>query len=259
MDLELAGRSAIVTGASRGIGRAIAEALGAEGARVALCARGTPALEAAAERVRRAGAPEALPIAADVTEPSDCERLVEAAAARLGGVDVLINNAGGSFREGELRERWGRSYETNLLAPVRLMELCRAHLARSAAERPGGAAVVNVASIYGRESGGQAAYNATKSALIAASKAYALAWAPDGIRVNVVAPGSVAFEGGSWGERLRREPEAMREFVAREIPAGRFGRPEEVAQAAVFLASPRSSWVMGAALNVDGGQSRSNT
>ena len=94
MDLELAGRSAIVTGASRGIGRAIAEALAAEGARVALCARGTPALEAAAERVRRAGAPEALPIAADVTEPSDCERLVETAAARLGGVDVLINNAG---------------------------------------------------------------------------------------------------------------------------------------------------------------------
>ena len=258
MDLGLAGRAAIVTGASRGIGLAVAELLGAEGARVALCARGVPALDDAAGRVREAGAPEAVPIAADVTDPSDCERLVAAAAARLGGIDILVNNAGGSFREGGLAARWGRSYETNLLAPVRLMELCHPHLARSASGRPGGAAVVNVASIYGREAGGSAAYNATKSALIAASKAYALAWAPAGIRVNVVAPGSIAFEGGSWGERLRSEPEAMRDFVAREIPAGRFGRPEEVARAAVFLASPQASWVMGAALNVDGGQSRSN-
>ncbi len=258
MDLGLGGRVALVTGASRGIGLAIAETLGAEGARVALCARGEQVLEDAARHVRTVGAREALPVVADVTNADDCERLVATVAEQLGGIDVLVNNAGGSFREGELDERWGRAYETNLLAPVRLMELCHPHLTRTAERRPGAAAVVNVASIYGREVGGSSQYNATKSALIAASKAYALAWASEGIRVNALAPGSIAFEGGSWGERLRTEPEAMRQFIESEIPGGRFGRPEEVAAAAVFLASPRASWVLGTALNVDGGQSRSN-
>jgi 3-oxoacyl-[acyl-carrier protein] reductase len=258
MDLGLAGSVALVTGASRGIGLAIAEALGREGARVALCARGAEALDAAAEHARSAGAPEAIAIVADVASAADCERLVATTVERLGRLDVLVNNAGGSFRDGDLGERWGRAYETNLLAAVRLMELSHPHLARAAQQRPGGAAVVNIASIFGREAGGPAQYNATKSALIAASKAYALEWAPEGIRVNSVAPGSIAFTGGSWGERLRTQPEAMREFVAREIPGGRFGRPEELAAAVTFLASPRASWVIGASLNVDGGQSRSN-
>jgi len=258
MDLELSKSVALVTGASRGLGLAIAEALGREGARVVLCARSAEALERAAEDVRAVGAPETLAVTADVSDAADCERLVATAVERFGGLDVLVNNAGGSFRDGDLGERWGRAYETNLLGAVRLMELCHPHLASAVQERPGAAAVVNITSIYGRETGGSPQYNATKSALIAASKAYALKWAPEGIRVNSVAPGSIAFPGGSWGERLRTEPEAMRDFIAQEIPAGRFGRPEELAATVAFLASRRASWVIGASLNVDGGQSRSN-
>jgi 3-oxoacyl-[acyl-carrier protein] reductase len=140
-----------------------------------------------------------------------------------------------------------------VLATLRLMELARSSLIASDA-----AAVVNISSIYGRESGGPATYNATKAAQIALSKSYALDWAKDGIRVNNVAPGSIAFEGGSWGRRLIEAPEAMQQFIATQIAAGRFGRPEEVANAVVFLASSAASWVLGATLNVDGGQSRSN-
>ena len=122
----------------------------------------------------------------------------------------------------------------------------------------GGGAVVNISSIYGRESGGAAQYNANKAAQISMTKAYALDWAKQGIRVNSVAPGSVAFEGGSWWRRQQEQPEAMATFVAQQIAWGRFGRPEEIGEVVAFVCSPRASWIVGATLNVDGGQSRSN-
>jgi 3-oxoacyl-[acyl-carrier protein] reductase len=253
MDLELAGRSVIVTGASRGIGFAISEAFAAEGARLTICARTSDPLETARAQLAGGGA-TVQAVTADVTQASDCERVVAAAVEAYGSIDVLVNNAGGNIRVEDFEERWTRSFEVNVLSAARMANLARPYLARAA----GGGAVVNISSIYGRESGGGTEYNATKAAQIALSKAYALEWARDGIRVNTVAPGSVAFEGGSWGRRLVEDPEGMREFVARNIPGGRFGRPEEIAAVVVFLASPRASWVAGAALNVDGGQSRSN-
>lgn len=254
MDLGLGGRSVVVTGASRGIGRAIAAAFLAEGARVLICARAGEVLETAAEALR-AGSPGSRveTAAADVTSEGGARAVVDRAAALFGGIDVLVNNAGATVRGGTAVEDFGRSFELNVTAPLRMMELAKPHLLAS-----GQGAVVNISSIFGRESGGPPQYNASKSAQIAMSKALALDWIREGIRVNNVAPGSVAFEGGSWGRRLVEDPEGMAAFIAQNIPGGRFGTVEEIARAVVFLASPAASWVVGATLNVDGGQSRSN-
>lgn len=254
MDLELAGRSVIVTGASRGIGQAIAAAFAAEGANVTICARGSEALEAAAAALRAAPTGARVEaVVADLTAEAGAAAVLGRAVGAFGGVDVLVNNAGATVRGGSAVHDFERSFGLNVIAPLRMMELARPYLRAS-----GQGAVVNISSIFGRESGGPPQYNASKAAQIAMTKSLALEWVRDGIRVNNVAPGSVAFEGGSWGRRLQEDPEGMAAFVRENIPGGRFGTVQEVARAVVFLASPAASWVVGATLNVDGGQSRSN-
>jgi 3-oxoacyl-[acyl-carrier protein] reductase len=254
MDLGLGGKVAIVTGGSRGIGRSIALGLAAEGCRVAICARGAERLEATAEELRAAGA-EVLALALDVTDEASQRRLIEETAGRFGRIDVLVNNAGGGGAAtfmGTSDEQWEAALDLTFWSSLRLSRLV---VPRMREQRAG--VIIMISSIYGRELGGRPAYMAVKSAQISMAKALARELAPDNIRVNTVAPGSIRFPGGSWDRRCREEPERMARFVAAELPLGRFGRPEEVADVVAFLASERASLMVGACVNVDGCQSRS--
>ncbi|MBI4536902.1 MAG: glucose 1-dehydrogenase [candidate division NC10 bacterium] len=256
MDLGLRGKVAIVTGSSRGIGKAIATALATEGCRVALCARTAETLEETTRSLAAVGA-EVLPVRADLGSPEGPTRLVEATVRTFGRIDILVNNVGGARAAGPFLETadgvWRGALDLNLMAGVRCSRLAAPEM-----QKAGGGVIIHIASIWGRESGGSATYNAVKAAEISLAKSMALELAPLNIRVNSVAPGSIFFPGGSWDRRMQADPQGITDFMKRAIPFGRFGRPEEVAAVVVFLCSERASWVSGACLPVDGGQSRSN-
>ena len=256
MDLRLTDNVAIVTGSSRGIGKAIATGLAAEGCRVTLCGRDADVLEQSAAALRRTGA-KVLAVTADLSRPEDPARLIEETVRAFGRVDILVNNVGGARAAGPFLDTpdtaWQAAVDLNLLAVVRFSRLVVPEM-----QKVGGGVIVNISSIWGRETGGTATYNAVKAAEISLTKSLARELAPMNIRVNSVAPGSIYFPGGSWDRRLQADPEGITAFMKREIPFGRFGKPEEVADVVVFLCSERASWVTGACLNVDGGQSRSN-
>lgn len=249
MDLGLKGKAALVTGGTRGIGLAIAEELAREGCRVAVCARSATSLEAVRERFAV--------VQADVSQQPDAQRCVAEALAGLGQLDILVNNVGGSLGGGgflaSTAEQWRAVVDANLMSTLYMSKAAVPHMM----ERKWGR-IINVSSIWGRESGGGAAYNAAKSAVISLSKAMANDLAIHGILVNAVAPGSVWFPGGGWDKRQKSDPAAIGAFVEREMPLGRFGKPEEVAAVVALLASERASLVTGACWTVDGSQSRSN-
>lgn len=252
MDLGLAGKVALVTGSSRGIGRAIATRLAEEGADVVLCARGAEALEDAVTSVPGPG--KAHGVVADVTTPDGADAVVRGAVSMFGGLDIVVNNVGGSgartvdeMDAADLDAVLGKN-----LFPA--LAVTRAALP-SMRER-GGGVVVLIASVWGRESGGGPSYNVAKAAEISLAKAMANDLAKDAIRVLSVAPGSTLFPGGSWERRQREDPDGIADFVDRELPWGRFGTVDEVADVVAFLASERASWVVGTCVVVDGGQSR---
>jgi len=256
VNLELTGKVALVTGSSRGLGLASARALAAEGCRVTLCARGAEALAHAAASLHAARSDDVLAVPADVATEAGAAVVVARTVERFGRIDILVNNvgkAGGGDIVSTSDAEWQSALDQTLFPAIRVSRLAVPHM-RSA----GGGVILMIASIWGRESGGRMTYNAVKAAEISLAKAMAHQLAKDGIRVNSIAPGSILFEGGSWWTRQQADPAGIAEFVTREIPFGRFGRPEEIGDVVAFLASARASWITGACLPVDGGQGRSN-
>jgi 3-oxoacyl-[acyl-carrier protein] reductase len=247
VDLDLAGRTALVTGATRGIGLAITRALAAEGARVAVAARTASDVERVAAEVG------GIPVVVDLTTEEGCRKAIEATVDDL---SVLVNNLG--LRAGS---RWADTGTAEVQQALggNLYPAVRLSLAALPAMRSAGwGRIIVVSSIFGREAGGAPAYNIAKAAEISFTTSLAREVARDGVTVNCVAPGSIYFEGGSWHRRMVSDPEATAAFVEREIPMGRFGTPKEVASVVTFLCSAPASLVTGACWAVDGGQSRSN-
>lgn len=257
MNLELEGKVAIVTGASRGLGRGMAERLLAEGCRVVACARTETELKAAAMAMEARAPGRIHAVTADVTAAASAAFLVAEAKKQFGGVDILVNNAGGNRRKPFMEttdQDWSDLYQLNVVSGVRL-----AREAVPVMRARGGGSIVFITSLFGREAGGKdlSLYNATKSAAMSAAKVMALELAPEKIRVNSVAPGSIRYPGGSWDKRAIADPKAIEKFVLDNLPLGRFGTVEEVADTVAFLVSPRASLITGACVAADGSQGRS--
>jgi 3-oxoacyl-[acyl-carrier protein] reductase len=258
MDLGLTDKVAVITGSSRGLGLASARALVSEGCRVCLCARGGEQLaEAALEVEAAAKRPNMIAtVQADVSTAPGIELVITRAVETFGGLDILVNNVGraaGSDLLGTSDAEWQAAFDETLFPAIRASRLAVPHM-----KQRGAGVIIMIASIYGREAGGRMTYNAVKAAEISLAKALAGQLAPANIRVNSVAPGSIMFPGGSWHRRQQSDPAGIADMIERELPFGRFGRPEEVAAVVAFLASHRASWISGASIVVDGGQSRSN-
>ena len=247
MNIDLGGRRAVVTGGSRGIGRAIALAFAAAGAGVSICARGAEALAAARDEIARHGGIAHAGVC-DLADPAAVADYVESAAAALGGIDILVNNASG-FGTTDDEAGWAVSVSVDLLATVRATRAALPYL-----EKSGSGAILNISSISGlRATPRTPPYAAVKAAVIEYTLTQAALLARKGIRVNGIAPGSIEFPGGTW-ERQRLNNPDLYGRILRSIPFGRLGRPEEVAQVALFLCSPLAGWVTGQNIAVDGGQ-----
>ena len=252
MDLGLTGRRALVTGGTRGLGRAIVERLVDEGCAVALCARTSSAVEQTLEELRGRGA-VVHGAAVDVTDEDALTAFVRSSAQALGGLDLLVANAGGAagspaFAETSAQD-WRTSFDLNVVHAAVAVRAALPSLAASDA-----ASVVVISSVSGSRPQPKAQYAAAKAAEIALAASLARELGPQGIRVNTLSPGSVLFEGGSWARRRDADPEAFGAFVEREFPFGRLGTAEEIADVAAFLLSPRASWVSGTDVVVDGAQ-----
>lgn len=256
MDLNLKNKVAIITGGSKGIGKGIAHGLANEGCNLILGARGEDSLQKTVEEINDKNI-KVMPLVIDITTVGSEEKIFNKAINEFGKIDILVNNAGGNKRNLFIEttdEDWQEIMELNLISHMRISRKIAKQMIKQ-----GSGSIIFISSIFGREAGGPglSIYNTTKSAMISMAKIMAIELAKHQVRVNCVAPGSIRFPGGSWDKRCLANPKGMEEFVKKEIPLGRFGTVEEVANVVTFLASERASLVTGACINVDGCQSKS--
>jgi 3-oxoacyl-[acyl-carrier protein] reductase len=248
MDLKLKGKKVIVTGASRGIGRSIAEAFADEGADVAVCARGAEGVAEVVSKLRSKGV-KAFGAGVDIADGTALKAWITGAADELGGLDILVSNASALTR-GASEEDWKKMYDVDLMGAVRALEAGRPFLEKAGAAH-GDACFIITSSISAAEASAPSAYGAIKAALIHFAKGVAREAAPRHLRCNVVSPGTVYFKGGVWGVTEERAPDFFKMMIGRN-PTGRMATPEEIAAATVFLASPLSAFTTGVNLVVDG-------
>jgi 3-oxoacyl-[acyl-carrier protein] reductase len=249
MDLKLKGLRAVVTGATKGIGRAIADTFATEGADVAICARNAAEVEAAVAKLKSKGV-RATGRMLDVADASALKTWVEDVAKEFGGIDIVVANVS-ALAIGNDEEHWQKEFEVDLMGSVRLVNAAMPYLESSKA-----AAIVTISSVSGREIDFAAGpYGVFKAALIHYTQGLANQLAAKGIRANTVSPGNTYFEGGVWQRIKEGNPQFYAQALALN-PTGRMGTPQEMANAAVFLASPAASFITGTNLVVDGALTR---
>ncbi|SPE20787.1 putative oxidoreductase [Burkholderiales bacterium] len=247
MSFDFTGRRIVVTGASRGIGRAIALHFAAAGAHVSICARGADALERTRIDIAKLGR-RTHSATCDMADAAAVAGYIASAGAALGGIDVLVNNASG-FGMGDDEAAWAAELAVDVMGMVRT-----SHAAVPMLETSPGSSIVHIASIAGlRASARTPAYGAAKAAMISYTASQAAMLARKGVRANCIAPGSIEFPGGIW-ERRRLDGDPLYQRVVASIPFGRLGMPDEIAEVAMFLASPSARWITGQTIVVDGGQ-----
>jgi 3-oxoacyl-[acyl-carrier protein] reductase len=248
MQISFKDKRVVVAGGSRGIGRSIALGFAGAGAAVSICARGQAGLDATAGEIRALGA-RAHAAPCDLADRESITAYVTAAAASLGGIDILVNNASG-FGGGDTEDGWRKGLDVDVMATVRASNVAIPHI-----ERSGGGAILNISSISGLGASARStSYAAVKAAVINYTLSQGLMLAAKKIRVNAIAPGSIEFPGGMWEQHKTANPQ-LYNGVLKSIPWGRLGKPEEIANAALFLCSDHASWITGQTLTVDGGQS----
>lgn len=259
MDLKIEKKYALVTGGTHGIGRSIALALADERCNVAVCSRNKERVDTTVSELKAKGM-DCIGIQADVTIESDIKRVIKTVIDRWGTIHILINNVGGGGRWGseiveDTEEKvWLEVYNKNVMAAIRLTTLAIPYMRKQKWGR-----VVTITSIFGREGGGRPWFTMAKLAQTGLMKSLAMKHylARDGITFNSIAPGAIMIPDTGWEAALKKNSEEVEEFIRKELPLGRFGTPEEVANIVVFICSEKASLLNGVSIPVDGGQGRS--